>query len=87
MAFAEALSYGLPIIASGAGAVANTVPQSAGIHVPGGNPTALQNALRQLLNDPDLRARLQHGALQAAQNLPLWHDSVRQFACILEAVR
>ncbi|MDP1648355.1 MAG: glycosyltransferase family 4 protein, partial [Rubrivivax sp.] len=58
MAVAEALAFGLPVLASSAGALAQTLPADAGLHVPPGDAIALRTALAQLMADPGLRARL-----------------------------
>jgi glycosyltransferase involved in cell wall biosynthesis len=87
MAFAEAMSFGLPIIASGEGAVASTVPPTAGFHVGAGDPLALSKAIETLLQNKDLRSQLSTGALAAARALPEWSDSAKAFACTLEAHR
>lgn len=86
MAFAEALSYGLPIVASGEGAVATTVPEDAGLHVPAGNPDALRDGLKRLIDQPLLREQLQAGALRAAQDLPGWDVCAAQFATVLKRI-
>ncbi|GHB23941.1 glycosyl hydrolase [Pseudovibrio japonicus] len=87
MAFAEAMSYGLPIIASGDGAVTSTVPPTAGFHVRAGDPIALGKAIETLLTRDDLRSKLAEGALSAARALPNWSDSAKAFSCTLEAHR
>ncbi len=87
MAFAEAMSFGLPIIASGEGAVASTVPRTSGFQVCVGDPPALSKAIETLLQNKDLRSQLSTGALAAARMLPDWSESARAFACLLEAHR
>lgn len=77
MAFAEALSFGLPIIATAAGAIPDVVPQSAGVLVPPGDLAALTLALNSLLTDPDLRKQYQTGAQQASVALPTWEQSAQ----------
>ena len=46
MAYAEALSHGLPVIGTTAGAIPDTVPQEAGLLVTSGDVDALAKALR-----------------------------------------
>ena len=75
MAFAEALSYGLPIIAARAGAVPDVVPVSAGLLVAPGDVDTLRSALQAVLTDTGLRRRLQAGAQAAALNLPTWQQT------------
>jgi glycosyltransferase involved in cell wall biosynthesis len=84
MAFAEALSFGLPIVAARAGAVPDLVPDSAGILVPPGDTTALAAALQHLLTDAATRTRLQLGAQIAAHHLPRWSDTAVVVAALIK---
>ena len=84
MAFAEALGFGLPIIAARAGAVPDVVPESAGILVAPNDSTALAHALLTLLVDKNLRQSLQTGAQAAAKKSPHWADSARTVAQLLQ---
>ena len=84
MAYAEALSHGLPVIGTTAGAVPDTVPQEAGLLVTPGDVGELARALRSLIADADLRRRLSDGAVAAAQMLPTWQQSGAIFAAALE---
>ena len=70
MALAEALAAGLPVVATTAGAIPDTVPGTAGILVPPGDPPALAGALRRVLSEPGLRQRLAAGARAARADLP-----------------
>ena len=76
MAYAEALAHGLPIIATTAGAIPDTVPATASLLVPPGDAVALRNALRRMFTDANLRARLAAGAALAAAALPDWPTAV-----------
>jgi glycosyltransferase involved in cell wall biosynthesis len=80
MAFTEALSRGLPVIAGNAGAAPSTVPADAGVLVPPGDADALAHALRRLLTDADERRRLGDAAWRRAQRLPRWRDTAAAFA-------
>ncbi len=86
MAFAEALSFGLPIVAARTGAVPDLVPESAGILVPPADALALANALTQLLTDSARRQQLQTGAQQVAQALPTWVDTARIVGDLIQQV-
>ena len=84
MAYAEALSRGLPVIGTTAGAIPDTVPQEAGLLVTAGDVIALARALRSVVADADLRRRLSDAASEAAQKLPSWRQSGAIFAATLE---
>ena len=84
MAYAEALSHGLPVIGTTAGAIPETVSDEAGLLVAAGDPVALAEALRRAISDADLRSRLSEAALAAARQLPTWQQSAAIFAAALE---
>jgi glycosyltransferase involved in cell wall biosynthesis len=84
MAFAEALAHGLPIIGTTGGATPSTVPASAGLLVAPGDVDALSGALRELIENRDLRHRLAAGARTAASTLPTWGDSGAAFSDLLK---
>jgi glycosyltransferase involved in cell wall biosynthesis len=83
MVLTEALARGLPLVATRAGAIPDTVPADAGVLVPPGDASALASALRQVMTEPALRARLLAGARAARRLLPNWSDAVRLFAAEL----
>jgi glycosyltransferase involved in cell wall biosynthesis len=83
MVYAEAMAFGLPIIATTAGAIPDTVPQDAGLLVEPGDIPALTIALKTLIQDPSHRARLSSGALTAAGQQPTWDYAVQQFATVV----
>jgi glycosyltransferase involved in cell wall biosynthesis len=72
MAFAEAMAHGLPIIATAAGAIPETVPREAGLLVRPGDAAALAQALRRVILKPALAARLAAGSRAAGGRLPDW---------------
>jgi glycosyltransferase involved in cell wall biosynthesis len=76
----EALLHGLPIVASRAGALAQTVPAQAGLLVPPDDEAAWREALAAVISDGVLRARLADGARAAARRLPSWADQAARFA-------
>jgi glycosyltransferase involved in cell wall biosynthesis len=84
MAYAEALSHGLPVIGTTAGAIPDTVPREAGLLVTAGDATALADALRYVIADAGLRRRLSDAAFAAARMLPTWKQSGAIFAASLE---
>ena len=83
MVLTEALARGLPLVATSAGAIPDTVPAAAGLLVPPGDARALARALRQVMTEPGLRARLLAGARAARRRLPGWTDAARAFAAEL----
>ena len=84
MAYAEALSHGLPVIGTTAGAIPNTVPQEAGVLVSPGDVDALAQALRSVIADAGMRLHLSDAAFAAARKLPTWRESGAIFATALE---
>jgi glycosyltransferase involved in cell wall biosynthesis len=78
MAFAEALSQGLPVVGCAAGAVTDLVTPEAGVLVPPDDIQALRTALRSLLSDAGRRRRLAEGAARAGRALPDWAASARR---------
>lgn len=86
MVVAEALAAGLPVLASDAGALAQTLPPEAGWHVPAGDVPALQAALQRLISDPALRRTLASGAREAGRRLPGWPVQATRFAAVLDAL-
>ncbi|MFY9640839.1 MAG: glycosyltransferase family 4 protein [Rhodomicrobium sp.] len=87
MAFAEAMAHGLPIVASGDGAVADTVPPQAGFVCAPGDANAIARALRSLLLDESLRHAKAEAAWQHGQTLPQWTETAAIIATALESVR
>jgi glycosyltransferase involved in cell wall biosynthesis len=62
----------LPIIATTAEAIPETVPVTAGLLVAPGDPGALARALRRVITNPSLKARLAAGSRAAGAHLPDW---------------
>jgi len=86
MAYAEAIAHGLPVIGTTAGAIPETVPETAGVLVPPGDAAALAAALRHLIESPRERAQLAEGACTAAKHLPTWAESAKSFSDAIERV-
>lgn len=83
MAYSEALSRGLPVIGTMAGAIPDTVPPAAGVLVPPGNVPELAGALRGMIADKELRRCFSDGAFASAAVLPTWQQSGAIFAAVL----
>ena len=86
MVFAEALAHGLPIVATTAGAIPDTVPGDTGLLVPPGDVRALSEALRRVVEDTALRARLAAAARQAGRRLPDWPAAVDRWLAGLDVL-
>jgi glycosyltransferase involved in cell wall biosynthesis len=87
MVFAEALAHGLPVVASRAGAAADTVPAEAGILVDVDDEVALAEALRRLLTDEPLRRAMADAAHKHAAGFPSWRETAHIIAGVLAEER
>jgi glycosyltransferase involved in cell wall biosynthesis len=83
MVFAEAMAHGLPAVASGEGAVRETVPADAGFVCATGDARAFADALRALLSDAPLRRAKAAFAWAHGQTLPSWEDTADRIAEVL----
>ena len=84
MALTEALAYGLPVVSTTGGAIPFTVPKEASILVEPGDAGSLADAMRSLLEDPDLCGSLTKGARRHAAGLPNWNQTVCGFAAAVD---
>ena len=84
MAVAEALAYGLPVVATTTGAIPQLVGEDAGLLVPVGDRQALSHALTRVIGDATLRQRLAGGARRRRDALPTWEAAARRMATALE---
>jgi glycosyltransferase involved in cell wall biosynthesis len=75
MAVAEALARGLPVVSTRTGAIPALVGDEAGLLVDVGDEAALREALRRVIGDAGLRARLAAGARVVRGRLPTWEDT------------
>lgn len=86
MAVAEAIAHGLPVVATTTGAIGALVGGRAGLLVSPDDVDALAHALRRVLNDAALRARLAEGARQRRRTLPTWADAAERIAALVEGM-
>lgn len=85
MALAEAMSYGVPVVSTSAGAIPRTVPAEAGLLVPPGDAGALGEAVRKVVIDSGLRRRMAKAAFGTDRRG--WSQAGREFLDALETVR
>lgn len=82
---AEAMSAGLPVVATRAGSLPWLI-RDGGILVPPDDASALADGLTRLSADAALRRRLSQAALKRARELPTWRESSQAFALLLGAL-
>ena len=83
--YAEALAFGLPVIACNVGPVPELVGREAAVLVPASDKDALSAALDLLLDDPKLRSKMSEAAARRTSSLPRWDDTVIGFENALRA--
>ena len=86
MVFAEALRFGLPVVACRIGPVPDLVGREVALLVPPDDAGALSEALDLLLADPGLRDRMSDAARRRAARLPRWRATVAGFREVLQSV-
>jgi glycosyltransferase involved in cell wall biosynthesis len=75
MAMAEALSFGLPVVASNVGAIPEMVEDGVNaLLVKSKDSQMLASAIRRLAGDQELRDRMRQENLARAATLPTWSD-------------
>jgi glycosyltransferase involved in cell wall biosynthesis len=72
----EALRAGVPVVATRVGGTPEVTGEDAAVLVPAGDPTRLGDAVRSVLTDEVLAARLRQAATRRAQALPTEADAV-----------
>ena len=84
--YAEALSFGLPVVACPVGPVPGLLGDGSALLVPPGDTDALSGALGLLLSDAGLREEMSAAARRRAAGLPRWRESVEGFLGVLRGV-
>ena len=84
MAFAEATVRGLPIVATGSGAVADTIVPGTGLLFAPDDRAGFRDGLRRMISDAALRAECAAAAIAAANTYPTWEESSSRFAAAIE---
>ena len=88
MAIADALSRGIPVVASSVGGIPQTVADSrAAVLVPPDEAEALGEALREWMRDPGLRAGMRAEARRSRARFPRWSDTADRISRTLAGVR
>ncbi len=84
----EAMSCGVPVVATTGGALPEVVGESGvtGLLVPPNDPDALVGALGRLLDDPDLRARLGAAGRERVIERFTWQVTARGTAACYDAI-
>jgi len=86
LTFIEAMRAGLPVVTSGIGGACEVVSGSCGMLTPPGDITSLAGALRHLITDADLRARLSAEARKRPHELCDPSVQMRRIQALLTGV-
>jgi glycosyltransferase involved in cell wall biosynthesis len=75
MVLAEAMAFGLPIIACNIAAIPELIEDGVnGILVEPKNSKAIASAIRNLYDNPEIRLKISQSNIDAAHSLPTWND-------------
>ena len=83
---AEAMSCGLPVISTTAGALKEVVDAESGILVPPGDHTAIADAIKRLMSDDALRQRMGVAGRARVERLFSWDEAVKKILAVYEEV-
>lgn len=83
----EALRAGVPIVATRVGGNPDLTGEDGALLVPPGDPAAVADAIRSVLTDPALAAKLRAAALDRARDLPNEADAIAAVLAEYAAVR
>jgi glycosyltransferase involved in cell wall biosynthesis len=86
LALVEAMHAGLPVVTSGIGGACEIVDASCGILVPPGDAVALSDALKRVVLDRELHARLGAAALRRPATLCDASQQMRRIHTVLSSV-
>ncbi len=84
--YAEAMSFGLPVIACRVGPLPWLVEQGCGVLLPPDDVDALTEAMQTLSGHPAMPRRMGEAALLRALRLPTWRDSEKRFLSLVEGL-
>jgi len=86
MAVAEALRFGIPVVATRTGAIGRLLSRGGGELVPPGDTSILSATLKALIGDPQRRASLRGEAHARSAELPDWRDAAKQMSAVLRRI-
>ena len=87
MVLSEAIARALPIVCTSGGAMADTVPEGAGLLVAVGDTQALTGALSRFMEDKHLQSDMRSAALMARENLRGWPQAASEFAALMKTLK
>ena len=79
MVLGEAIARGIPVVATAAGAIPDTVAPAASVLVPPGDSATLGRALATVMDDRELLSRLTEAAHAGRGTLPDWDETSKRF--------
>ncbi|GAH62834.1 unnamed protein product [marine sediment metagenome] len=84
MVICEAMSFGIPVVASNTGGIPEQVRDGVeGFLFPPDDPGSLSDALHRLIVDPELRMRMGERGRKRAAQLPSWDQVCEWFYQVL----
>ena len=83
---AEAMSCGIPVVSTTAGALTEVVDEESGILVPPGDHMAIAEAVKRLMGDEALRQRMGAAGRARVERLFSWEEAVKKIIDVYEEV-
>ena len=83
---AEAMSCGLPVVSTTAGALPEVVDDKSGILVPPGDHMAIAEAVKRLMGDEALRQRMGAAGRARVERLFSWEEAVKKIIDVYQEV-
>jgi glycosyltransferase involved in cell wall biosynthesis len=83
---AEAMSCGIPVVSTTAGALSELVDAESGILVPPGDHMAIAEAVKRLMGDEAMRRRMGAAGRARVERLFSWEEAVKKIVDVYEEV-
>lgn len=83
---AEAMSCGIPVVSTTAGALTEVVDEESGILVPPGDHMAIAEAVKRLMSDDALRQRMGVAGRARVERLFSWEDATKKILEVYQEV-